>query len=161
MLKSILIRFAELCFVCVAISAAISALFCIPGLFTTAAKLAAVFLAADILFLIIEVYLMRRCFFLIHKSVPFFIINYSAQALFALVNFIAVALIPPAPYTWLFAITKTLSVSSAYNVSNVTSAVIFHLLLAFILALSPMGMDRVILDDEIRRSGGDFYKKKK
>lgn len=161
MLKSILIRFAELLFVCAAISAIISALFCIPGLFTTASEFAAVFLAADILFLIIEVYLMRRCFFLIHKSVPFFIINYAAQALFALANFVAVALIPPAPYTWIFAITKTLSVTSAYHVSNFASAIIFHLLLVFILALSPMGMDRVILDDEIRRSGGDFYKKKR
>lgn len=106
--------------------------------------------AANLIFLAAGIYLLRRCFFFMRHTLSFFIVNYAAYLLFAAANLLALELAPSTVYTWLFGITKIFSISSAFAVTNLLSAVMFHAIMIVIIALSPMGMDRVILDDEIR-----------
>ena len=150
MIKSTLFRFAEITGLCIFLSAVISAIFSIPQFVTDVAACRVVLVLANIIFLAAGIYLLRRCFFFMRHTLSFFIVNYSAYALFVIANIATLALAPAATYTWLFGITKILSIASAFNVSNLRSAIVFHAIMVVIIALSPMGMDRIILDDEIR-----------
>ena len=147
LLSSILRRICELVFSCIALSLFL-ALLCVTGILPDASvKMFAGVYIGVILFLCINIRMLRECHYEIRDNILYFIINFGANAVFALMNLLAYRLIPQFIYTFFFSITK-FAKFTPFPVNSGYSAIIFHGIILVLIFLAPIGMRRIYEEEE-------------
>lgn len=139
-------RFFELLFINIGISV-ILALLNIIGFLNSQQILLTGVLVGMVLYIAINIKLMRNCFFDLRSNLLHYSSNFAAYILFAALNLNLCNAQTGTLYTWLFAVTKIL-VYTHFNVSAFTSAIFFHTVMMIMVLLAPIGMDWVIMMDK-------------
>ncbi len=146
-LRSILRRLCELLFSCLALSLLL-ALLCLTGILPDASvKMFAGVYISVIAFLCINIRMLRDCHYEIRDNRVYLAVNLSANVVFALLNLIAYKLLPQYIYTFIFAITK-FAKFTPFPINSGYSAVIFHIVMAILILLAPIGMKRIYEEEE-------------
>lgn len=92
-----------------------------------------------LIYLLINIKLLIYCYNYLKNKSDFIYVNYVAYGAFAGVNLITYILGDMELYTWLFAITK-FARYSPFGISNIVSALIFHIVMVVMLFLVFVGM---------------------
>ncbi len=135
-------RFMEIAGSCVLLSAVISFLCIISALPDGSRELVIGLYIVAALFIVINVWMMRACYYMLRNTKQYFIVNYGAYFVFGLITVLAYKLFSPEAYTWLFAITKFARYTNLY-LPTVYSAAIFHIAMGIAIPLAPIGMSWV------------------
>lgn len=141
--KLILLRFAEQTIICGILSFICSLVFMSGKVRLTVFNCTMILFAASILFIVVNSYLLWQCYVDISDTRAYLMVNLGGYAVFAVLSMIAVFILPSAEYTWVFGITKLWAIAFGYSLSNRLSAVIFHLIMLLIVAVSPVFMNLV------------------
>ena len=97
---------------------------------------------AAALFVAVNIWMMRACYYILRNTKQYFIVNYGAYFAFGLITVLAYKLFSSEAYTWLFAVTKFARYTNLY-LSTVYSAAIFHVVMGIAIPLAPIGMSWV------------------
>lgn len=135
-------RFLEIAGSCILLSVVISFLCKISALPDGSRELVIGLYIATAVFLVINIWLLRACYYLLRNTKQYFIVNYGAYFAFGLITVLAYELFSPEAYTWLFAITKFARYTNLY-LPTVYSAAIFHMAMGIAIPLAPIGMSWV------------------
>ena len=135
-------RFLEILGSCVLLSVIISFLCKINALPDGSRELVIGLYIAAAVFLVINIWLLRACYYLLRNTKQYFIVNYGAYFAFGLITVLVYKLFSPEAYTWLFAITKFARYTNLY-LPTVYSAAIFHMAMGIAIPLAPIGMSWV------------------
>ncbi len=148
MIKIIIRRFLELLISC-ALFSAIAVVLNITGIFTTRASVFTIALIGALLWIALNVFMLRFCFFDLRDRKAYFIANFAAYAIFGICTVIVYLCFSSSVYGWIFAITKFLKYTKL-GVSTVLSTAVFHLLGGLMILLAPIGMKWIFIfeDDE-------------
>lgn len=135
-------RFMEIAGSCVLLSAVISFLCKINALPDGSRELVIGLYIAAALFIVINVWMMRACYYVLRNTKQYFLINYGAYFVFGLITVLAYKLFSAEAYTWLFAVTKFARYTNLY-LPTVYSATIFHVVMGIAIPIAPIGMSWV------------------
>ena len=135
-------RFLEIAGSCVLLSVIISFLCKISALPDGSRELVIGLYIATALFVAINIWMMRGCYYVLRNTKQYFFVNYSAYFVFGLLPVLAYKLLSSEAYTWLFAITKFARYTNLY-LPTVYSATIFHIAMGIAIPLAPIGMSWV------------------
>ena len=92
-----------------------------------------------IIYVIINVLLLRECFLYLESRHAYFKVNLIAYLAFALVSLITYLFGGNMAYTWLFSITKFIAYS-AQDITSVTSLIVFHFIMLLTIIAAPWDM---------------------
>lgn len=148
MTKIIIRRFLEMLVTC-AFFSAIAVVLNITGVFTTRAAVFTLALVGAVLWIALNVFMLRHCYFDLRDRKTYYIANFAAYAIFGLCTVIVYLCFSSSVYGWIFAITKFLRYTKL-GVSTVLSTAVFHLLGGLMILLAPIGMKWIFTleDDE-------------
>ena len=135
-------RFSEIAGSCVLLSAVISFLCKINALPDGSRELVIGLYIAAALFVVINIWLLRACYYVLRNTKRYFLINYGAYFAFGLITVLAYKLFSSEAYTWLFAVTKFARYTNLY-LPTVYSAAIFHIVMGLAIPIAPIGMSWV------------------
>lgn len=131
-------RFAELLLIEIILSALVT-LLNIYGFLSTQQQLLTGLFVVSLIYVGINIFLMRNSFYFLRREWAYYISNYVAYFIFAAINLI-MCKAGGAIYTWLFAITKTF-VYTRYEFSMFISACLCHVIMIVVIPLSTIGID--------------------
>ena len=141
-------RVIHLVFGCVVISSLI-ALLCVTGILPDGSgKLLAGMCAGVILYIVFNVKMMRRTFFLVRKKSFYCVVNFGAYFVFGFVNILVYKFCSGYIFAWLFAITKFLRYTNL-SLNIPASVCVFHLILVIAALCAPIGMEWMYEHDEM------------
>ncbi len=148
MAKIIIRRFLEL-FISCALFSAIAVLLNITGLFTTRASVFTIALIGALIWIALNVFMLRNCYFDLRDKKAYYIANFMAYAIFGICTVVVYICFSSPVYGWIFAITKFLKYTKL-SVSTVLSTTVFHFLGGLMILLAPVGMKWIFTleDDE-------------
>ena len=146
MVKVIIRRFLELIITCALISAIAVTINVYCGIGSRIAVFFIAFLGA-LLWMVLNVIMLRHCYFDLRSKMEYYISNYIAYAIFGMCTVIVYLRFSPAVYGWIFAITKFLKYTTL-NVSTVISTAFFHLLAGLMILIVPFTMSWIFSLDE-------------
>ena len=146
-IKVIIRRFLELLIICVALSAIAVALNKIEGVFTTRTGAFLLSFIGAIIFYVVNVILLRRCYFDLRNKTAYFINNFIAYAVFGIVRVIVYFAFSKDVYGWMFAITKFTRYTTLAFPTHLATA-IFHIISGIVILLAWIGMDWIFLVEE-------------
>lgn len=98
-------------------------------------------------FLLMNLHQLKQCFFDLRDKKLYYYANLGAYALFVIVSLLLYGLGGNTVYAWCFAITKFLRYMPL-GISNLVSAMVFHLLLLGVVLAAPLGMDWIFVNEE-------------
>ncbi len=148
-IKMIIRRFLELLISNAIISAIIATLNKL-GILSTRPMLFWALLVGVILFVFINVFFLRNCYFELKERKRYYIVNIVAYVFYALLMFIINGIGWNQVYAWLFATTKVLRFTSVY-LDTMYSALFFHGICLAMIFLAPFGVDwDFLFEDEER-----------
>ncbi|MBQ8764908.1 MAG: hypothetical protein IJZ12_03185 [Clostridia bacterium] len=148
-------RFMEIAGSCVLLSAVISFLCKCNALPDGSGELVIGLYIATAIFIVINIWMMRGCYYELKDTKVYFIVNYSAYIVFGLITILAYKLFSAEVYTWLFAITKFARYTNLY-LPTVYSAAIFHAIMVIGIFLAPIGMSWVHIRAEEKYVGEEM-----
>lgn len=148
-------RFLEIVGSCVLLSAVISFLCKCNALPDGSGELVIGLYIAAALFIVINIWMMRGCYYELKDTKVYFIVNYSAYIIFGLITILAYKLFSAEVYTWLFAITKFARYTNLY-LPTVYSVAIFHTVMGITIFLAPIGMSWVHRNAEEKYVGEEM-----
>ena len=96
---------------------------------------------------IINVCILRRCYFDLKNKSLYYLVNYAAYAAFMLIGICIYYIGNSEVYAWLFSITK-FARYSGYGINTFASAMIFHTIMLITIPVSPIGMNWVFETDQ-------------
>lgn len=131
-------RFFELLLIEITLSV-MSMLFNLSDLCETQAGLVISMSLGVIIYVIINVLLLRECFLYLESRHAYYKANILAYAMFVIVSFLTYAFGGNAVYTWLFSITKFISYS-AQEITNMASVITFHFIMLVTIFAAPWDM---------------------
>lgn len=102
---------------------------------------------AMVLFVFINVKMMRRCYFELRNTTWYFIANYGAYFIFGLLTICAYKFFSAEVYTCMFAITKFARYTNLHLTTS-WSTVVFHAIMGIAIFLAPTGMNWVYQMEE-------------
>ena len=146
MIGIVIRRFLEMLITCVLCSA-IAVVFNITGLITTKFSVFILILLSAACWFLLNVYMLRRCYFGLRNKRIYYISNFTAYTFFGLCTVIVYLCFSNAVYGWLFAIAKFLKYTK-FDISTVQSTALFHLLGGLMILWAPAGMEWIFLLDE-------------
>ena len=135
-------RFLEIVVSCVLLSSVISFLCKCNALPDGSRELVIGLYITAVLFVGINIWMMRGCYYELRDTKVYFIVNYSAYIVFGLITILAYKLFTAELYTWFFAITKFARYTNLY-LNTVYSAMVFHVVMVITIFLAPIGMSWV------------------
>lgn len=138
-------RFFELLVTCSVISAFIT-LLNVAGVLITKNAVCVAMLAGIIMFVLLNVRMLRQCYFEMRSFLIYYSVNLTAYFLFAAVCFAVYFLTSNTCFTWLFAITKFVRFSNL-ELPTLSSAVLFHIIGVIMVIASPLGMKWIFMFD--------------
>ncbi|MBQ8391090.1 MAG: hypothetical protein IJX50_00920 [Clostridia bacterium] len=148
-------RFMEITGSCVLLSAVISFLCKINALPDGSRELVIGLYIAAALFVAVNIWMMRACYYVLRNTKVYFLVNYGAYLVFGLVTALTYKLFSAETYTWLFAVTKFARYTNLY-LPTVYSAVIFHTIMGIAIFLAPIGMSWVHRSAEEKYVGAEM-----
>ena len=92
-----------------------------------------------LLYIVINIKYMRRCYFEVYGTKDYYIINYIAYAAFLAVNLLAYFVCSDFIYTIIFAIAKFVVYLGLTKQTHI-SVLVFHILMIVTVAIAPLGM---------------------
>lgn len=95
-----------------------------------------------ILYVLLNVNMLRRCYYDIMGIIDYYTGNIIAYLVFATINIIMCVLCSDVVYTWIFAITKFARYFGE-NISKMESALLFHLIMLMVILVAPFGMKEI------------------
>ena len=117
--------------------------------YASEANFAIVLMIAFLIFVIAQVFQLRRCYYELHSPLAYYLSNYAAYALFILVSVAVNFWIGDVAYGWVFNIFKVLRFAKTqWPIFEASAA--SHLLMLVIIAIAPIGMGRIFDFDDIR-----------
>ena len=146
MIKIIIRRFLEMFFTCVLISV-IAVVINITGL---VAAMAPVFILSSLgalCWFVLNVYMLRNCYFELRDNKIYYISNYLAYAIFGICTVVIYRCCSSSVYGWIFAITKFMKYTNL-GISTVEATAVFHLLAGVMILLAPIGMKWIFAVEE-------------
>ncbi len=145
LIKTIIQRFLEILLSCVIISAGVTTLN-VTKLVTTNDALCLWLVIGIIVFVFINIELLRQRYFDWESNFLYFLINISAYILFAIVSII-IYFCSNEYFTWMFALAKFVQYSNA-EIATHYSLLLFHILGLLAVIFAPVGMKWVFEDNE-------------
>lgn len=148
MIRIIIRRFLELLITSILLSV-IAVVLNITWLYTTKISVFLLSFLGALIWFILNVFMLRHCYFDLRNKWAYYISNFIAYALFGLCTVIVYLYFSSAVYGWIFAITKFFRYTNL-NISTVISVALFHVLGGLMVLLSPIGMGWIFMleDDE-------------
>ena len=110
---------------------------------------------AAALFVAINIWMMRACYYVLRDTKIYFVVNYGAYLAFGLITVLVYKLFSSEAYTWLFAITKFARYTNLY-LPTAYSAAIFHTVMGIAIFLAPIGMSWVHINSEEKYVGEEM-----
>lgn len=135
-------RFMEIAGSCALLSVVISFLCKINALPDGSRELVIGLYIAAAIFIVINIWMMRACYYVLRNTKQYFLINYGAYFVFGLITVLAYKIFSAEAYTWLFAVTKFARYTNLY-LPTVYSATIFHVVMGIAIPIAPIGMSWV------------------
>ena len=148
-------RFMEIAGSCVLLSAVLSFLCKISALPDGSRELVVGLYIAVALFVAINIWMMRACYYVLRDTKVYFIVNYGAYFVFGLITVLAYKLFSSEAFTWLFAITKFARYTNLY-LPTAYSVTIFHTVMGIVIFLAPIGMSWVHRSAEEKYIGAEM-----
>lgn len=139
-------RFFELLLTCVAISAGITGLY-VSEVLVTQDALGAGLIIGLIVFVLVNIPMLRGCYFEFEDNSLYFQVNLTAYACFFATCFAVYHFGSNVWFTWMFAVTKFAKYSNL-TVSTFGSALLFHAVGLMMVLFAPLGMSWVFLQDD-------------
>lgn len=102
-----------------------------------------VLLAATVIFVTANVFMLRHCFFELHDRVAYYLLNYIAYGIFMLITVLVYKIFGQVPYAWMFNTLKLLAFSKLESVTTAGATAVTHIIMLGVIALAPIGMDWV------------------
>ena len=131
-------RFFELMITCAGVSAVITFLHTGDEL-TTESSLFVALLIGLIVFVAVNVRMLRQCYFDLRSNVIYYFVNISAYLLFICVTIAVYCFGSKESFTWLFAITK-FAKYLGLDINNLLSVFIFHMIGLLTVKFATIGM---------------------
>ena len=144
LIKITIRRVFELMITCAVISAVITCL-SIAEILTTQGKISIALWIGVAFFVFRNVQMLRQCYFEFRSDSIYFFVNMSAYLVFVGVTIAFYFLSSKECFTWLFAITK-FAKNMTFNIGNLLSLVLFHIIGLLMVAFAPVGMSWVFMD---------------
>lgn len=148
-------RFMEIAGSCVLLSSVISFLCKCNALPDGSGELVIGLYIAMAIFIVINIWMMRGCYYELKDTKVYFIVNYSAYIVFGLITILVYNLFSTEVYTWFFAITKFARYTNLY-LPTVYSAAVFHTVIGIAIFLAPIGMSWVHISVEEKYVGEEM-----
>ena len=139
-------RFTETGLICILISLALTGLFVQEVAADTMESCFVNLSLGAFLYWILNVFMLRRCYFDLKDKSLYYLVNYASYAAFIFFGICIYYIGNKEVYAWLFSITK-FARYSGYGISTFTSAMIFHTIMLITIYLSPIGMGWVFEKD--------------
>ena len=146
----ILRRFAEFSLIEIMFSFIITGLYEIEVLSGTQDAIKFATLIAVIIYIAIQVIMMRHCFYDLSNRYDYYLFNFTAYMLFIIFSLIIFFFGGNYFYTWLFEITKFIHFIN-FDFDIFYSLIVFHLVILAAIALAPVGMGWVFVLRRDRR----------
>ena len=141
-LRTVIRRFLEFFFWEVLLSVVVTALATAEGN-TSRVVLVGISFIGVFVYAVINVLFQRWCCLDLADKKLYYKTNYTAYFIFVLVNMICLGILDNVSYTWMFAITK--GVRYLYVVVPVSvSALLFHIVMLYLIYISPYGMEKAL-----------------
>ena len=145
LIKITIRRFFELMITCAVISAVITCLN-IGDILTTEGGLCIALLIGIAVFVLINVRMLRQCYFEFRSNIIYFLVNMSSYLFFAGVTIAVYYLCSKECFTWLFAVTK-FAKYLGFDINNLLSLLLFHIIGLLMVTFAPIGMSWIFTDD--------------
>ena len=146
-LELIIRRTMHLLIGCVLISA-ILALLCTIGILPDGSGvLFSGMLLGLALYILYNVKMMRRVYFIVRKKSIYFLINISAYFIFGLINLCSYKIFSSYVFAWIFSLTKVARYTNL-NLSTPYAVAVFHFLMTMAILMAPLGMEWMYEYDE-------------
>lgn len=143
-MKVIIRRFIELFFVNFILSAIVTGLYELELLAATQTAVKFAMLISAIIYVVIQVFMLRQCFFDLSNKYDYYLFNYAAYAIFMVFNIVLFFFGGSFIFTWLFGITKFLRFIN-HGIDTFFGILVFHLVMLIAITLAPIGMGWVFL----------------
>lgn len=134
-------RFLELFILEVLLSAIFSALFHFQLLPSYLGIVTLVLIIELTVFIGLNTIMMRHCYIDLSNNFLYFILNFSANLIFGIVNLAFYFILNQKAYTWFFGIFKATSIIA--NTGIFFSAAVFHLIMLLMICAAPFGIKRL------------------
>lgn len=145
----ILRRFGELLFWSSVISFVSCILYLFEFFYASEANFSIVLMIGFLIFVIIQVFMLRRCYYDLRSPGAYYLFNFAAYALFILFSVGVNFLISDVAYGWLFNIFKVLRFAKTqWPIFEASAA--SHLVMVLVILLAPLGVGRILEFDSIR-----------
>lgn len=140
MIRAVIIRFAELMLSSAVLSASASALFCMESFKSNAFNISIILLGVGILFLMFNMFCMRRCFWEIGNYGIFYVTAFVSYVIFAALGFGVYIFFGPRLHMWIFGVSKVVTAMSSYKIPTLYSTMFFHALMVAAILIAPIGI---------------------
>ncbi len=144
--KLIKLRFFEILFICIGISALLSCLAAI-GLLFNGILLAVWSVVGTTAFMLINIKMLRNCYCDLRNKPVYYIANTAAYLIFTAVNAIAYEIFSTEIYAWLFSITKFTKYIYTEIPADI-SLFIFHCIGLAGIFIAPFELDGIFIYDD-------------
>lgn len=117
----------------------------VSGIVTERQHIVVMLIAFIVIYLVLNIYQLRFCYEDLYGDGQYYVLNFTACILFFAVVLISCFFMPKSLYTWLFSLMKVLYY---LDLGNVLSILVFFVPLFIIIAIAPIGIDWVDVEDE-------------
>ena len=142
-MRTILLRLRDLLCLSFALSSLSCALYYYGVISASRETYGLVLIATTVVFIVSNIFMLRKCFFDIANLKMYYILNYSAYCIFMMITAGVYLWFGELPYAWLFNTLKLTSFAKT-ALSTVTSTMITHVVMLVVIAVAPAGMDWVL-----------------
>ena len=108
-----------------------------------------ILIAADLVFFIFHLSKLKDCYYEVHSNMIYYISNFLAYGIFATTSLVLCVHNKTMISTFLFAVCKSFIYLSP-DISLMESSIVFHVVMAVIITLAPMGMGWIFLANDSR-----------
>lgn len=126
----------------------------VVGILATKTELSFGLVTGTVVFLYINVRMLRNCYFDLDGKLEYYTSNAIAYLLFAVLNVLSYFFVADEIYTWFFALTKFI-VYTNYEISSFISLCLFHIVGIISILLSPIGMKGFIYEKLVYEQIGE------
>lgn len=106
-----------------------------------------ILLTGVIIYMFLQLRFLRQCYFDVYNLSAYYLSNFIASGLFALIHFCGYRFLNNEIYTWLFSITKFARYGE-YGMTNLQSVLIFHGIILMLVLLASVDIRRMLAFEE-------------
>lgn len=142
-MRTVLLRLKDLFLLCFIISPISCALYYYGVIPNTDGAFCTLLLLASFVFVISNVFMLRKCFCEIADPQIYYVLNYVAYGIFILITVVMYFVLDDVPYAWLFSTIKFLKFALP-NISTLFAVVFMHVVMLIVITVAPIGLEWIL-----------------